>query len=215
MTTLISKDSGTPLVVQWMLFLLSVIIAVALTLPPSALSLMMKRSARKLVRLIWMLKQVVEVKEVVVVVVVVEVVVVVIKANEVNGRRKIQNQKKTPWLPIKESSASTVFGWWSETRVADGILPTPPSIAMNSSTMGLLSQFLLFTHTGLSRRRHTQVLLFLDLLSLVLGWVLDLSLLWVTVWSPWLIGKWLRPRIRIWHLFLLSWRTAFRETRGA
>ncbi len=43
-----------------------------------------------------MLKQVVEVKEVVVVVVVVEVVVVVIKANEVNGRRKIQNQKKTP-----------------------------------------------------------------------------------------------------------------------
>jgi hypothetical protein len=47
---------------------------------------------------------------VVVVVVVVEVVVVVIKANEVNGRHKIQNQKITPQLPIKELSSSTVFG---------------------------------------------------------------------------------------------------------
>ncbi len=46
----------------------------------------------------------------VVVVVVVKVVVVVIKAKEVNGRHKIQNQKITPQLPIKESSASTVFG---------------------------------------------------------------------------------------------------------
>jgi hypothetical protein len=35
-----------------MLFLLSVTIAVALTSPPSALSLVMKRSARKLVRLV-------------------------------------------------------------------------------------------------------------------------------------------------------------------
>ncbi len=43
------------------------------------------------------------------VVVVVKVVVVMIKANEVNGRRKIQNWKITPRLPIKESSASTVF----------------------------------------------------------------------------------------------------------
>jgi hypothetical protein len=51
-----------------------------------------------------------EVEEVVVVVVVVEVVVMVIKANEVNGWRKIQNRKITPRLPIKESSASTVFG---------------------------------------------------------------------------------------------------------
>ncbi len=54
-----------------------------------------------------MVKQVVEVKEVVVVVVVDEMVVMVIKANEVNGR---QNQKITHRLPIKESSASTVFG---------------------------------------------------------------------------------------------------------
>ncbi len=46
----------------------------------------------------------------VVVVVVVEVVVVVIKANEVNGRHKTQNRKIMPRLPIKESSASTVFG---------------------------------------------------------------------------------------------------------
>ncbi len=46
----------------------------------------------------------------VVVVVVVEVVVVVIKANEGNGRHKIQNWKITPRLPIKELSASTVFG---------------------------------------------------------------------------------------------------------
>ncbi len=46
----------------------------------------------------------------VVVVVVVKVVVVVIKANEVNGRHKIQNQKITPLLPIKELSAPTVFG---------------------------------------------------------------------------------------------------------
>ncbi len=46
----------------------------------------------------------------VVVVVVVKVVVVVFKTNEVNGRRKIQNRKITPRLPIKESSASTVFG---------------------------------------------------------------------------------------------------------
>ena len=46
----------------------------------------------------------------VVVVVVVKVVVVVIKANKVNGRHKIQNRKITPRLPIKESSASTVFG---------------------------------------------------------------------------------------------------------
>ncbi len=43
-------------------------------------------------------------------VVVVEVVVVVIKANKVNGRHKILNRKITPRLPIKESSASTVFG---------------------------------------------------------------------------------------------------------
>jgi hypothetical protein len=35
-----------------MLFLLPVIIVVALTLPPSALSLVTKRSARKLVRLV-------------------------------------------------------------------------------------------------------------------------------------------------------------------
>jgi hypothetical protein len=49
----------------------------------------------------------VEVKEGVVVVVVDEVVVVVIKGNEVNGR---QNQNITSRLPIKESSASTVFG---------------------------------------------------------------------------------------------------------
>ncbi len=46
----------------------------------------------------------------VVVVVVVEVVVVVIKANKFNGRRKIQNRKIMPQLPIKELSASTVFG---------------------------------------------------------------------------------------------------------
>ncbi len=46
----------------------------------------------------------------VVVVVVVEVVVVVIKANNVDGWHKIQNLKITPRLPIKESSASTVFG---------------------------------------------------------------------------------------------------------
>ncbi len=46
----------------------------------------------------------------VVVVMVVEVVVVVIKANEVNGWHKIQNRDITPRLPIKESSASTVFG---------------------------------------------------------------------------------------------------------
>ncbi len=46
----------------------------------------------------------------VMVVVVVEVVVVVIKANEVNGRHKIQNRKITPRLLIKELSASTVFG---------------------------------------------------------------------------------------------------------
>ncbi len=51
-----------------------------------------------------------KVEEVVVVVVVVEVVVVVIKANEVNGWRKIQNRKITPRLPIKEPSASMVFG---------------------------------------------------------------------------------------------------------
>ncbi len=31
-------------------------------------------------------------------------------ANEVNGWRKIQNRKITPQLPIKESSASMVFG---------------------------------------------------------------------------------------------------------
>ncbi len=43
-------------------------------------------------------------------VVVVEVVVVVIKANKVNGQHKIQNRKIMPRLPIKESSASTVFG---------------------------------------------------------------------------------------------------------
>ncbi len=47
---------------------------------------------------------------VVVVEVVVEVVVVVIKTNEVNGWHKIQNRKIIPRLPIKESSASTVFG---------------------------------------------------------------------------------------------------------
>ncbi len=51
-----------------------------------------------------------EVEEVVVVIVVVEVVVVVIKANKVSGRHKIQNRKITPRLPIKEPSASTVFG---------------------------------------------------------------------------------------------------------
>ncbi len=46
----------------------------------------------------------------VVVVVVVEVVVMVFKTNKVNGRRKIQNRKITPRLPIKELSASKVFG---------------------------------------------------------------------------------------------------------
>jgi hypothetical protein len=49
----------------------------------------------------------VEVEEVVEVI---KVVVVVIKGNEVNGQRKIQNRKIMPRLPIKESSASTVFG---------------------------------------------------------------------------------------------------------
>jgi hypothetical protein len=52
----------------------------------------------------------VEVEEVVVVVLVVEVVVVVIKANEVNGVAPTLLLALTPLLPIKESSASTMFG---------------------------------------------------------------------------------------------------------
>jgi hypothetical protein len=51
-----------------------------------------------------------EVKEVVVVVVVVKVVVVVIKANEVNGVAPTLLLAPTPLLPIKELSASTMFG---------------------------------------------------------------------------------------------------------
>ncbi len=46
----------------------------------------------------------------VMVVMVVDVVVVVIKANEVNGVALTLLLAPTPLLPIKESSASTMFG---------------------------------------------------------------------------------------------------------
>ena len=82
-----------------MLFLPPVIIAVALTLLPSALSLMMKRRARKLVRLLGRLKQDVEV-------VADMVAMVVVATNEVNGAALMTRARLLKW----ESNAFTMCG---------------------------------------------------------------------------------------------------------
>ena len=82
-----------------------VIIAMAPTLPPSALSLLMKRNARNILRLIRRLKQDMEVIVDVVVVVVV-VAMVVVATNKVNGAAPMTQPRLLKW----ESNALTMCG---------------------------------------------------------------------------------------------------------
>jgi hypothetical protein len=147
-----------------MLFLPPVIIVVALTSPPSALSLVMKRSARKLARLVWRLKQDLEVVADVVAVVAV-VVIVVVATSEVNGAAPMIQPRPLLW----ELNALIMCRWWN-VRIADGIRLIPVSIVRSLSIVELPSPFLLRIHTVLLLLDR---LLLLDWPPLVLGRMMD------------------------------------------